>query len=43
VARAVDFLDKELLWRRVESHYANHPHLAGDDADWIDEVQRAQR
>jgi CRISPR/Cas system type I-B associated protein Csh2 (Cas7 group RAMP superfamily) len=43
ISRAVDALHQDLLWRRVESHYARHPDLTDDDADWIGEVQRAQR
>lgn len=43
LARAVDALDAELLWRRVETYYAKDPDLSPDDVDWIDEVRRAQR
>lgn len=43
LARAVDALDKELLWRRVDSYYAGHATLSVDDAAWIDQVERAQR
>jgi hypothetical protein len=39
LARAIDTLDKELLWRRVDSYYAQNPVLSHDDADWINEVQ----
>ncbi|MGI8758069.1 MAG: hypothetical protein ACR2K0_02055 [Acidimicrobiales bacterium] len=43
LARAVDALDQELLWRRVDAYYATHPSLDRDDADWAREVERAQR
>lgn len=42
LARAIDALDKELLWRRVDSYYEEGPELSPDDAGWVHEVQRAQ-
>ncbi len=42
LARAVDALDKELLWQRVDSYYATGPNLDRDDAEWAHEVGRAQ-
>ncbi len=41
LARAVDALDQELFWARVEAHYDDAP-LADDDAAWIAQVERAQ-
>lgn len=43
LARAVDSLDREILWTRVGAYYAEHPEVGDEDAGWIDEVQRAQR
>lgn len=42
LARAVEVLDREILWRRVGAYYAEHPAMTDEDADWIDQVQRAQ-